>query len=220
MNLSPTSAHRLSPPIITYMHSFEITYIRSNIFYHNFLQRIKHTLLLISKESNKPPANSTHEKEKLKFFIFLSKLEKKKKIPFDRIIDLIEPDLPSLIQSSDDPSSWKIRRSIGGTRPNSRFLTPRGMKGKKREREWMSNAVIFHHRYANDKSTASWSDTGKKTIQNRSERHFHASCSLLYRHPSICILYNRIFPSFFFSFFLPIRKQHRDSTGYIVVRNG
>lgn len=78
MNLSPTSAHRLSPPIITYMHSFEITYIRSNIFY-NFLQRIKHTLLLISKESNKPPANSTHEKEKLKFFIFLSKLEKKKK---------------------------------------------------------------------------------------------------------------------------------------------
>lgn len=78
MNLSPTSAHRLSPPIITYMHSFEITYIRSNIFYHNFLQRIKHTLLLISKESNKPPANSTHEKEKLKFFIFLSKLEKKK----------------------------------------------------------------------------------------------------------------------------------------------
>lgn len=74
------------------------------------------------------------------------------------------------------------------------------MKGKKREREWMSNAVIFHHRYANDKSTASWSDTGKKTIQNRSERHFHASCSLLYRHPSICILYNRIFPSFFFFF--------------------
>lgn len=80
------------------------------------------------------------------------------------------------------------------------------------------NAVIFHHRYANDKSTASWSDTGKKTIQNRSERHFHASCSLLYRHPSICILYNRIFPSFSFSssFFPFIRKQHRDSTGYIV----
>lgn len=98
------------------------------------------------------------------------------------------------------------------------------MKGKIRERngrEWMSNgcnAVIFHHRYANDKSTASWSDTGKKTIQNRSERHFHASCSLLYRHPSICILYNRIFPSFSFSssFFPSIRKQHRDSTGYIV----
>lgn len=63
----------------------------------------------------------------------------------------------------------------------------------------MSNAVIFHHRY--DKSTASRSDTGKKTIQNRSERHFHASCSLLYRHPSICILYNRISPSFSFFFF-------------------
>ena len=77
-------------------------------------------------------------------------------------------------------------------------------KGKERVSN-ERNALIFHHRYASDKSLAPWSVTGKKTIENRSERHFYASCSLLYHHPSMCTLDNRIF--LFFSFLHPFRRH-------------
>lgn len=93
---------------------------------------------------------------------------------------------------------------------NKKKKKKKGRKGKERVSN-ERNALIFHHRYASDKSLAPWSVTDKKTIENRSERHFYASCSLLYRHPSMCTLDNRIF--LFLLFFTPFSKAHQRRQG-------